>query len=365
MRPNTVRPCLMLVLALAATGCAGGAEDWSTKGQSIQKTPPPIEQVDLRPESRQQAWSQIPTHKEQASAIDLLQQAAIDQRPILRANALEGLLPSPSSLEPLVRRSLVDPNRGVRFIALMCMADAGLCEDIRLVEPMLEDPSMSVQAAAIYCLDACDIPVDPSRLASFALSDEPEVRSNAITILGLLGNSSAVGLVEASIAQGLGQINPERVKLFELQASAALVRLGEVEGLEPIRAALFAPMEQGELTVLACQLLAELGDLQAQPMLERLVEAEGKVARPIEIRLAAADSLIRLGAQPGEPTMQLIQESANSDIDSIRAQAILALGHLGSARALDLVQARLDDPSPLVQIAAASAMLNISSSSGS
>ncbi len=221
-------------------------------------------------------------------------QAIRNDYSLVRAYAFEAMEHDPSLLLAEAGNGLVDDNRGVRFVATMGVGRAGLETLAPLIEPGLLDESPSVVAASIFALRELGQPVDPSPLAGMAMDDDPEVRGNAYMVLGMLGNRSAIPVIDASLGQGMRLRNPMRIRITQLQAAEALVSLGDQADVEPIRAALFAPVEQGELTVLACDILGRLQDEQALPMLMRLVLADGNERRPAEIRIAAAAAILQL-----------------------------------------------------------------------
>jgi HEAT repeat protein len=189
------------------------------------------------------------------------------------------------------------------------------------------------------------------------MSDDPEVRANAYVALGHIGNRSAVPMVRASLGRGFALVDPMRVRIVELQAAEAMVRMGEVQEIEPIRAALFAPGEQGELTILACQIIGRLRDERSRPMLFRLVDASAEAARPPEIRIAALDALGRLGggAELAAPLRGFLFDAT----PSIRAQAATAAGSLGSDQLLPDLARLLEDPEPVVRVAASGSILRL------
>jgi HEAT repeat protein len=262
-------------------------------------------------------------------------------------------------LQTMVMASLNDENRGVRFVAAMLVGREKLCDVRPLIEKMLEDPSDSVRAAAIYALSACDGAVNPTPLAEMVSSSSPEVRGNAYVVLGLLGEASAIPLIRSGLGQGLGLVDPVRVRLVDLQGAAALVRLGDEREIEPIRAALFAPTEQSELTALAIQLVSQLHDEGARQMLVRLVEAPMRESRPPEIRLAAAEAIAVLGALEAAPMIRLANEYIENPRSEIRAQVASLLGEVNDATARALLSDLMKDPDPIVRVAAAGSTLKL------
>ncbi len=319
--------------------------------------PPPVVAAEpaALPEARPAPVLRGSTPWERASRV--VEIAAQSDNALERAYAFEAMQESPDLLLEYGGRGVVDENRGVRFVATMAIGRAMVGRLAPVLHPGLLDDSDSVRAATIFALRSLGEGVDPSPLAAMVASDDPEIRGNATMVLGMLGNPSAVPVIESTLGRGMRLQNPMRVRITELQAAEALVSLGKEEDIEPIRAALFAPVEQGELTVLACDMLGRLEDQQARPMLMRLLLAEGNQRRPPEIRVAAAGAIFRLPA-PWEPGLeQVLFEQVDAEDPRLRVQVAAALRRVpgeASGKALDRM---LADPDPLVRIASAGAIL--------
>lgn len=347
-------------------GSAGPTDAWSTKSQSA-TTPVDVEAPRGAPVRAAAPSSMAPgpaptivviAEGDRAQALAILEAASVHPLPLVRANAIEALAPDSRALRAAVQRGLVDGNRGVRFVSAMSVGFNRLEDLTLLVEPLLHDESKSVQAAAIFALARCGRPVDPTPLAAMMLSDDPEVRGNAALVLGELGNRSALPVLANSLGRGMELVNPARVRIVELQVAEAQVRLGDTRGADPIRAALFAPSEQLELTALACQLCGRLGDERAATSLRRLVEAEGPDTRPPEVQLAAVAALAKIGASASD-FLPSVEGLAISDRPDVRALAAYALGAMSDPRAVPTLRRLMSDRDPLVQTAAAGALLRL------
>ena len=403
MSKHHVMPTLFAVVCLAATlsGCVepDSSRPWSTKSESAESSPrevggasvstavvmgdedevtSPIEtgvieeetSVRERPDSvdavvvdRSSEAAEIPAASVEPAggvvgrAEAWLEEAAIHPMPLVRGYAFEAMEHSPALLERSAPAGFIDENRGVRFIATMAVGQTGLVGLVPLIEPGLLDRSDSVRAATIFALRTLGQPTDPTPLARFATSDDPEIRANAIMILGLLGNPSAIPVIESTLGRGMLLANPMRVRITELQAAESLVLLGDQEDVEPIRAALFAPVEQGEVTVLACDILGRLGDEQARSMLMRLVMVDGTQRRPPEIRIAAAQALLQL-SPPHDPQLAGVLLGSVGAADArLRVQVAGALAHLPGPQAIEALTTLLGDEDPLVKTAAAGSLL--------
>jgi HEAT repeat protein len=300
-----------------------------------------------------------------ARATSWLLQAVTFPEAVIRANAFEALEGNPEALYEVAPLGFIDENRGVRFIATMSVGDAGLEGLAALIEPLVMDPSDSVRASAIYTLDALGQSVDPSPLGGMVFSNSPEIRGNAYLVLGLMGNSSAIPVIKSNLGKGMRLENAMRVRLTELQAAEALVRLGDEDSIEPIRAALFTPVEQGELTVLACDMLGRLGDEQARSMLFRLIVASGNQARPPEIQMAAAAALFRLGPPLPEQLSAVVLSQIKARDPRRRLQAAAILAIVPGPEALAALESLLVDVEPMVRTAAAGSILRRRDSWGS
>lgn len=290
------------------------------------------------------------------NAVGVLEDAISDTRPQVRANAIEASHPLHPLAEKLARQGLVDENRGVRFVAAMTIGRLELREAAHLVRPLLDDGYDSVRAAAIFALYRCEEQVDLTPLAEMLKSDDPEVRGNAIFILGEIGNPSAAPMIRQIVGENLGEGRPATARLIELQAAEALARLGDKEQLHVIRGALFLPTEHFEFVALACQMCGRLEDYAAAGSLKRLIQAGGKERRPAEVRLASAAALGELGeAVPAGVASEYIESTK----PAIRAQVAWTLGRIGTRASLPALEELLNDPDTAVSVAAAGAIVRI------
>jgi HEAT repeat protein len=344
---------------------AAARREFSTKDQSIARAERARRAASLElavvaegpvelaaPRTGAQQGIPVLSDDEQENARRILREASRSEWAMLRANAVEASTVNPSLLAELAPAALADPNRGVRFVACMAIAEARVPDLCALATPLLLDESPSVQAAALLALSRCGQSPDLTPLAAMCRSDDPEVRGNAYLVLGALGNDSARALILDSLGKGMRLVNPIRVRLVDLSAAEALVRLGDNAEIEPIRAALFAPPEQSELSVVACDIIGELRDEVSRPMLERLVNVEGENRRSPEIRLAAARALLRIGGSPEAATLVAAEYLAHPDA-RVRAQVAAVLADARTPAALAALTSLIRDADPTVQVAAA------------
>jgi HEAT repeat protein len=367
MRTTLVAFFAIPLLPVLAAGCGftPTGEQWSTKSQSSVSNLEPLPEAAAPPPP---AAAPDPAVAEAPQplydrALSLIRRGAASPNALLRANSIQAMQYAPEHLEPVVAAALVDENYGVRYIAAMLIGDEELCGIAHLLEPLTRDGSASVQAAAIYGLRRCGQPVDLNPLADLILSDDPEVRGNTAMVLGRLGNRSAAPLIRQAVGQGMELVSEPRVKMVDLQMAEALVMLGDAGEIEAIRAALFAPPEQGELTALACMICGRLRDYRVVPNLVRLALQTGRERQPAEVRMTAVWALAHI--DPAQAALEVPLEYVGDPQYQLRTQAALTLGEIGDEAALPYLIELLDDPSPLVQVAAAGGILQIKGGTGS
>jgi HEAT repeat protein len=353
---------LMLIASsfALASGCAksSGGEMWTTKNE-------PMSSMGTRsdeptPNMGEALVVQSPDDLRGAS-ISLLLQASESTNALLRANSIEALHHAPGEIEAVVQRGLGDPNRAVRFVAAMTVGELRLKNLTNLLSPLIHDESQSVQAAAIYGLRRCGTKADLNPLSAMLRGEDPEVKGNAALVLGELGDPTAIAMLRDSIGRGLRRTPPARRKIVELQVAEAMVKLGAVGQVDVIRAALFAPAEEGELAALACQMCGSVKDGGALPDLQNLVRRSGRFARPPEVRMAAAQSIAEI--DPSRTLFDVPLTFAGSERFELRAQAahsmgiMMAASHVQNEAVTTSLAKLLEDSNPLVQVSAAGAIL--------
>lgn len=346
---------ISLAVLCSLMGCESGSPDgevaWSTKansvlGKDLQK---PVLKV------YQSISENSSSRVIRDAAVEILLQAADSEDPLLRANAIEALHATPQYLAPILKHGLLDPNRGVRFVAAMTVGDLQMSEIAHLLSPLLEDGSLSVQSSAIYAMHRCGFEVDLTPLAGMLFTDDPEVRGNVAMILGKLGNPSAIPMLKKAAHQEMVRVDNARKRIVNLQIAQSMVKLGENSELEVIRAALFAPVDQGEIIALACQICGQLRDGQTLSNLLDLALRQGIRQQSAEIRMAAASAVSKI--DPSRAPYEVPRAYLRSSLPTLRAQAAITLGLTHHPEVLATLGPMLSDSVPIVQIAAAGAIL--------
>jgi HEAT repeat protein len=167
-------------------------------------------------------------------------------------------------------------------------------------------------------------------------STTPETRLAAARQLGLQRETRAV----EPLTTLLGDIRLDVRKA----AAQALGRIGDPRAVEPLGRVLGQHDEDGELRRLCAAALGSIEDPAAIPPLEAAMHAEDE-----ELAFAAAYAL----RQMGEPALDVLLAGLKAERAQTKRAAATALGGLTSDRAREAMRALLDDPDPMLRLAAA------------
>jgi len=294
-------------------------------------------------------------------AATLLSDMAMDQDPAIRANAIESLSRAPARLRTVLPVALGDANPAVRSVAAMAAGQSERCEVSAQLRGMLTDSSPFVRSSAAFALAKCGEAVDLAELATLLLTDpSPRLRAHASYLLGELGDASAVPMLLDAAAQPLPRATDIEARLLQIQIAEALVKLGDRAQSHTLYTALYAfRAEELEATVLAVQILGELGLRESISNLNNLLafRDERGGTMPPEVQLITARALMRLGARGEPPYVQVGRVHADSPDPGLRALAAHVLGESRQDADLHRLRRLLQDPEPVVQVAAGAGIL--------
>lgn len=284
-------------------------------------------------ESDAQQDGAITPQQRRDTAIQLVQIASRDQDPFLRANAIEAMQSIPDRALPLAQIGLEDEHPVVRFTSLVTIGKMRLRELGEAAVRSTRDPDPSVRAAAMYAARRCDQQVDISEMAGMLAGPNPSVRSNVVMLLGMMGDASALPMIEAQskIPMPNQRVDKLRSTLVRVQVAEAQFLLGDQDAISPLRAAAFSEFD--EVRVLAVTMLGRLRDASAETALMAIIERRDQ---PIELRLASVEAVSHIGGRAA--IKQLLEQSGfvsqacHSDNPVLRAQAVITAGSLEIAR---------------------------------
>ena len=293
-------------------------------------------------------------------AIESLERLARHADPAIRGNALEALLEAPGRSAEWLRQGLNDESPGVRAIALMGIGRTQRADLAEQAAFLLRDRTPLVRLSAAYALAANGDHRGAPIIANALLeSDEPRLRAQAAFVLGELGNPTALPLLREALGRSMPMAPAGQVRLMNLQMSEAMVKLGDQEQIQPIRAALYpARTEELEATALAARILGEVEDHASENQLALLtarLDDRGNML-PAEVRLSAIYALAQLGRTQGDVFAIAYLDDPRAPV---RALAALALGQIGKSVHLERLEVLMADPDPGVRVHAAAAVVRL------
>jgi HEAT repeat protein len=103
------------------------------------------------------------------------------------------------AIEPMIQQALRDTDVRVRENGMYALADAHELSAYQLMARVLRDEADSVRAAAAWGLRNCQDPVTIPVFDAVLLANDPEVRIQALEILGTNGLSQALPLIRAHL----------------------------------------------------------------------------------------------------------------------------------------------------------------------
>ena len=246
-------------------------------------------------------------YKARRKAIQTILTAAESEDPFIRANAIEaGAWLDNARLGALVKLGLEDEAAVVRFAALLTIGNEKLSD---------------------Y--------VGSAPMAGLLASDDPSARSNAALLLGRMGDRSAVPMLQAMSRRPMRRVSAARAAVVRLQFAEAMVRLGDDKGLDALRAGAYSQFDEVRIVAIKDE------------------------RHPIQVRLAAAESLARFRQHDG---VQVLLEALVSTEATVRVQAGLTAAKLPTDTVILAVINQLDDEDKAAKLAAAAAVLAIAAS---
>lgn len=271
--------------------------------------------------------------------------------PRIRSNAIEVVATTGEvRLMPGVQQLLQDPAVPVRFLAALAVGDLQYRLAAEEVGVLLNDQDQNVRLAAAYALMKLGQPTYFQVLRDAIASEDQTVRANAALLLGKSGQQEAL-----------------RYLYWTLQHkdSADKVLLQAVESIAMLRDERIYPKVWTQLIsayaddrIVGIRAMGALGSEQARNAITTLLDDA-----VLEVRLAAAAELGKLGQTIGEPEVQAVFDQnllANMDPTSaerVRVWTALAIGNVSTTALLRRLPGMLQDPSNSVRLAAAKGVL--------
>jgi HEAT repeat protein len=289
----------------------------------------------------------------ESEARQILLEGLADVDPRVRANAIEAISStSEVRLLPKIRRMLHDPAVPVRFLAALAVGDHEYALAQKEVGTLLNDPDGNVRMAAAYALLKLGQPEQFPVIRDAVASKDQTVRANAALLLGKSGQQEALRYLYWVLQQ------PDSSDKVTLQAAESIATLGDRRIYPKLWTRLISAYADDRMV--GVRAMAALGTEQAKSALLTVLDDP-----VLEVRLAAAEQLGKLGDRSGELEVRkvfdenLLAQMDTQSVQRVKVLAALAIGEIGSAPLARHLPELLQDPSRTVRLAAAKAVLRL------
>ena len=285
-----------------------------------------------------------------SEAIRIIQQGLADENPLIRANTIEVIAATKqTSLMPKVKRLLKDESVPVGFAAALAIGDLEYSLAKSSVEKLLKDENENIRIAAAYAMSRLGSPDSFEVFRKAIASDNQTVRANAALLLGKSGDKSTLKFLYWALRH---KDSGDKVRF---NAVEAIARLGDERILPKLRA--MGISGYADDRVVGVRAMGALGTPTAKDILVTMLDDD-----ILEVRLAAAEQLGKLGDTTGEPevldvfTKNLTAGLGEKGTERVNVLTALAIGQIGTKPLKKFLPQLLKDESKFVRIAAAKAV---------
>ena len=285
-----------------------------------------------------------------SKALRIIQESLADNDPLVRIHAIEVVASTRQfKLMPTVCRLMQDKFMPVRFAAALAVGDLEYSPAKRSLNQLLNDNDTNVIIAAAFAM---------SRLGSFehlqvlrkaSVSNDLKVRANAVLLLGKSGDKSSLELLWKALQD---KDSDDRVVY---QSAEAIAMLGDERIYPKLWTMLISAY--ADVRLMGVRAMSKLKTPEARNALIRMLDDD-----ILQVRLAAAEELGRLGDRTGEPeVLEVFEKNLNAGLDrqaNERANVLtaLAIGRICTPGLRKFLPQLLQNESKFVRIAAAKAV---------
>jgi len=285
-----------------------------------------------------------------SEATRIIQQALADENPLIRANTIEVIAATKQTkLMPKVKRLLKDESVPVGFAAALAIGDLEYSLAKSSVEKLLKDENENIRIAAAYAMSRLGSPDSFEVFRKAIASDNQTVRANAALLLGKSGDKSTLKFLYWALRH---KDSDDKVRF---QAAEAIAMLGD-ERIHPKLWTMLISVYADD-RIVGVRAMGALGTVKAKNALITMLDDD-----ILEVRLAAAEQLGKLGDTTGEPevldvfTKNLTAGLGEKGIERVNVLTALAIGQIGTKPLKKFLPQLLKDESKFVRIAAAKAV---------
>jgi HEAT repeat protein len=287
---------------------------------------------------------------QQVRAFKILRDGLTDPEPLIRVHAIEAVVATRRQrLMPTVQRLLTDPSMPVRFAAAVAVGDLKYSIARNSVSLALRDSDHNVVIAASYAMGRLGDTEYFEVVRKALLSSDQTVRANAAFLLGNSGDPKSIELLKKA------QRDRTSVDKVRFQALEARAELGDPTVLKKLWAMVYGYSEDRMIGVRA---MGALGTPKARDILITKLDDE-----LLEVRLAAAEQLGKLGDKSGESeVLDVFEEDLLADLEQragerTKVLTAMAIGRICTPVLTKYLPGLMKDESKSVRVAAAKAVL--------
>jgi HEAT repeat protein len=286
-------------------------------------------------------------------ATEVVREALGDEDPRVRVNAVEVVAATGQiRLMPKVEKLLRDEFVPVRFAAALAVGTLEYSFASERIERLLEDPDENVRIAAAYAKGRLGSESNLELFRKAIASEDQTVRANAALLLGKSGDRAGLKFLYWALQH---KDSDDKVRF---QAAEAIAMLGDERIYPKLWTMLISTYADDR--VMGVMGMGALGSEQAKNALITMLDDD-----ILEVRLAAAEQLGKLGDASGEPeVLDVFRKNLTDGMDKggrerVLRLAALAIGQIGTAGAKKWLPELLEDESKFVRIAAAKAVFQV------
>jgi len=273
---------------------------------------------------------------------------------LLEREELQGVVAHQTARDvPALVELLAHPDPELRARAAFALGSVQAPDAVPALLPLLGDPEAAVRRDAAFALGQSGDPLTvPRLLAALEVENDPEVRGELLEAVARVGEGDAMAAL-GRLAVGAGEARSWLLALGRFGARG----LSHPAGVETLAEALSLP--EPALKEAAAYFFGRHPEPTAWTLARRRVRAAVDEARPHHLALVhLLTGLGRLGEVEDLP--RFIRWSSQATDWRIRVAAVNALQGQGASReARDALLRALEDPSPQVAVAAATALSDL------
>ena len=281
-------------------------------------------------------------------ALAILKKGLNNDNAYIRTHAVEVVAESNSKeMMPEILVRLSDSSAAVRFAAASAVGDMLCFGCERQVHGLLNDTNQSVRLAAAYAMVKLKQTQYHENIRQAATHPEQTVRANAVLLLGKLGNRDDLDLLYKALHD---ENSDDKVRL---QAVESIARMKDER---MYRSKLWALLisKYADDRVMGIRGMGALATKEAKNAILTMLQDE-----VLEVRLAAAEQLGRLGDNRGEEEVYRYFQSVPdvNQVNMANNMAVMAIGRIKSSYLNRYLPNTLASQSEFIQLLAAQSVL--------